>query len=91
MDIKNLLEQFHENREKTEKRIAEGIEKHRKGNITIHIKDKSGAPVKNARISLVQKKHEFKFGANLFMLDEMESAEKNEKYKKAAAILRGED
>lgn len=85
MAIKNLLEQFHEKREETEKRIADGIEKHRKGDLEIRIKDKDGAPVKGARLTLTQKSHEFKFGANLFMLDEMESTEKNEKYKKAFA------
>lgn len=85
MSIQNLLELFHEKREETEKRIADGIEKYRKGDLEIRIKDKDGAPIKGARLTLSQKTHEFKFGANLFMLDEMESAEKNEKYKKAFA------
>lgn len=85
MSIQNLLELFHEKREETEKRIADGIEKYRKGDLEILIKDKDGAPIKGARLTLSQKNHEFKFGANLFMLDEMESTEKNEKYKKAFA------
>ena len=85
MSIQNLLELFHEKREETEKRIADGIEKYRKGDLEIRIKDKDGAPIKGARLTLSQKNHEFKFGANLFMLDEMESTEKNEKYKKAFA------
>ncbi len=83
--MKELLKLFYDQKEETEKRIADGIEKHRKGDLEIRIKDKNGAPVKGARIALSQKTHEFKFGANLFMLDEMESAEKNEKYKKAFA------
>ena len=33
-------------------------------------------------IKAKQKSHEFRFGANLFMLDELETEEKNEKYKK---------
>ena len=85
MSIQNLLELFHEKREETEKRIADGIEKYRKGDLEILIKDKDGAPIKGARLTLSQKNHGFKFGANLFMLDEMESTEKNEKYKKAFA------
>ncbi len=85
MSIQNLLELFHEKREETEKRIADGIEKYRKGDLEILIKDKDGAPIKGARLTLSQKNHEFKFGANLFMLDEMESTDKNEKYKKAFA------
>ena len=85
MAIENLLEKFHEKREETEKRIADGIEKYRKGDFKISLKDKNGAPISGARITLSQKSHEFKFGANLFLLDEMESKEKNEKYKWAFA------
>jgi len=84
-EFKQWLALFYEQKEATEKRISEGIEKHRKGDLSLIIKDKSGAPVKNARITLSQKSHEFKFGANLFMLEEMESEEKNAAYKKAFA------
>ena len=83
MQFKEWLALFHEQREETERRIEAGIDQYRKGEIRICVKDKSGAPVKDARISLTQKSHEFKFGANLFMLDEMETEEKNKAYRKA--------
>ena len=51
-----------------DKRISDGIEKNRKGNIQIKLTDKSGRPVAGKRVKILQKSHDFKFGANLFML-----------------------
>lgn len=70
-------------REKTEK----GIEAHRKGDFSIRVTDKDGRPVKGAKVKLVQKAHAFRFGANLFMLDELETPEKNQLYKERFAAL----
>ncbi|MBP5270092.1 MAG: endo-1,4-beta-xylanase [Clostridia bacterium] len=66
-------------------RAAAGIEKYRKGDAVVTVRDKDGRPVPGARIKFSQKTHEFRFGANIFMLDELESEEKNEKYKKIFA------
>ena len=63
------------------KRAEEGIELYRKGDLKVSVLGKDGAPVENAKVRLSQKSHEFRFGANLFMLDELESEEKNEAYK----------
>lgn len=63
-------------------KISYGIEHYRKGDAKIKVVDKDGKPIPGARIKVTQKTHEFRFGANLFMLDELESEEKNEKYKK---------
>ena len=52
--------------EETEQRIKEGIEKHRKGNFKI--KFSSVKPGTKVKVRL--KNHKFRFGANLFMLDE---------------------
>ncbi len=38
-------------------------------------------PLANTAVKLCQKSHEFRFGANLFMLDELETSEKNQAYK----------
>ena len=81
-DGRKILDLFDEQKEMVEKRVADGIETYRKGDGRIKVIDKDGKPVENAKLKLNQKSHEFRFGANLFMLDEMESAEKNEKYKK---------
>ena len=79
-DRKKVLELFEQQEESTNERIKEGIEKYRKGNAEIVVTDKSGNPIPNAAIKVKQKTHEFRFGANLFMLDEFETDEKNEKY-----------
>lgn len=77
MDVIDLFDTA-ERREKT----AAGIEKYRKGEMKICVKGKNGEPIRGAKLKITQKSHEFKFGVNLFLLDEMESAEKNEIYKK---------
>ena len=37
--------------------------------------------LENVKVKLEQKTHDFKFGCNLFMLDELETDEKNAKFK----------
>ena len=82
-----VYEIFEEHREFFDKTVPAGIEKHRKGDGKITVADKNGTPIKDAKIKINQKSHEFRFGANLFMLDELETEEKNEKYKKCFAEL----
>lgn len=82
-----IFDLFEEHKETINKRINEGIETYRKGNATISVVDKSGNPLSGASLKLSQKTHEFRFGANLFMLNEMETAEKNELYKKRFAEI----
>jgi len=81
-DRRQILDLFEEQKDFWEKRANEGIEQHRKGDAKIKLTDKDGNPISNAKIKVNQKSHEFRFGANIFMLDEMETEEKNEKYKK---------
>lgn len=76
-----ILELFESQKESWQKRASEGIEKHRKGNATLTLTDLQGRAVSGARVKIRQTSHEFRFGANLFMLDELESAEKNALYK----------
>ena len=63
--------------------VEPSIDRNRKGKGFITIVDGEGHPIDNAKISVVQKSHEFKYGANIFMLDEMETDEKNQAYKDA--------
>ena len=80
-DRRKIFEKFEEQREFWEERVNHGIELYRKGYADITVNDKDGNTIPDAKIRLKQKTHEFKFGANLFMLDELETDEKNEKYK----------
>lgn len=68
-------------------KIASGIEKNRKGDVKIIFTDEHGAPLKNAKVRVKQKNHEFRFGGNIFMLDQLETPEKNEQYKNRFAEL----
>lgn len=79
---RKVLELFEEQKELMNERVNSGIEQHRKGWAKLSVEKADGTPVSNAKISVNQKTHEFKYGANLFMLDELETEEKNELYKK---------
>ena len=81
-DRRNILEKFEEQKEYMEERVNSDIEKYRKGDARIVVKDNCNGVIPNASIKIKQKNHEFKFGANLFMLEELETKEKNELYKK---------
>lgn len=81
----DVMKYFVSQREETEERVKHGIEQNRKGFFTVEVKDAEGKPVPGVKVRAKQRKHEFKYGANLFMLDELESDEKNEAYREAFA------
>ena len=72
---------FDEHRDYMNDRISSGIENNRKGWFEIEVTDKDGKPVKDAHIRLTQKTHDFKYGANLFMLDEFKEEERCQMYR----------
>ena len=76
---------FNDMKEETLDRVNSGIEANRKGYFRITVKDKDGNAIPGVKVRAKLKKHEFKYGANIFMLDELESDKKNEAYKKAFA------
>ena len=80
-----VLEQFELQKDFMKDTVEANIEKYRKGDAVVTVCDENGNPIPNAKVTVNQTRHEFRFGANLFMLDEMETAEKNEKYKKIFA------
>jgi len=84
---KQILEFFEQQQDFLNTTVAENIEKYRKGDCVLQLTDQNGNPIKNAQVQIKQKTSEFKFGANLFMLDGMETEEKNEKYKQSFTQL----
>jgi GH35 family endo-1,4-beta-xylanase len=72
---------FMAEQEYMEYRIAQGIENNRKDFAVLHIQDKQGKPLTRVQAKITQTAHQFKFGANLFLLDEMESDKKNSEYR----------
>ena len=77
------LKYFDENETFMNTTVQANIERYRKGDAKFEIVDENGAPVADAKITIKQKTHEFKYGANIFMLDELETDEKNQAYKDA--------
>lgn len=75
------LRYFDENRDFMDSYVKAQTEQNRKGNVKVSVKDKDGNPVCGAKIKIKQKSHEFKYGANIFMLDELETDEKNKIYR----------
>ena len=83
----DFLKPFREDRELMDARIKAGIELYRKGSLRLVFQDKEGKPVPGVHVKIRQKSHDFKFGANLFMLDEFDHAEQNAAYKELFAGL----
>ena len=75
------LRYFDENRDFMESYVNAQIEQNRKGTVKVSVKDKDGKPVSGSKIKIKQKNHEFRYGANIFMLDELETDEKNKIYR----------
>lgn len=77
-----VLQYFNEQKEENERITKEGIEKYRKSNCTIKVpKDK------DITLEIKQKTHDFKFGANIFMLDMFDEKWQNDLYKENFAKL----
>ena len=70
-----------------EDRISSGIENNRKGVGNLKLVDGKGNPVPAASVSLKQLKHEFHFGCNAFLLDQLPEAEKNAQYRELFSDL----
>lgn len=76
-----ILKNFKENRVYMEERVQNGIETNRKGVAKFFFVTKDGKPIENVKVKISQTTHDFKFGANIFLLEELENEEKNRLYK----------
>ena len=81
-DRDGVLHLFRLMSEEIDARVNAGIELNRKGPMLFTFKGKGGKVLDNVHVKVRQKTHDFKYGADLFMLDEIvDSKEKNEAYK----------
>lgn len=81
-DRKNtVFKFFDEQKDFFRERVTSGIEAYRKGTASITLATTNGVLSSGAKVEIEQIRHHFRFGANLFMLDEFESAEKNAIYR----------
>ena len=60
---------------------AERIERHRKGDGTILVRDAGGKPVRGAKVKVEQLRHDFLFGCNFFMFGHCGRPELEEPYR----------
>lgn len=81
MSRQEIIESLNRSYEEVGGRIAHDIEANRKATAHLICTDRNGTPVEDVKITLKQKSHAFRFGANCFMLDELETPEKNATYK----------
>ncbi len=68
-------------------RIERNIEKYRKGDATIEVKDAAGKPFSGAKVELRQTGHEFLFGCNAFVLGQLDTPDKERRYEEAFSKL----
>lgn len=85
MERQKVLASFENKRTYMEDRIQHGIETGRKGFATLKFLTPDNRPLNNVHVEVKQKTHDFKYGANLFMLDEFSRSEQNEAYRKLFA------
>lgn len=78
----DVMRFFDEQKSENEQRTRENIEKYRKGDCTL-IFESDGKLPEDISVSVRQTGSEFKFGANIFMLDEFENEEKNKIYRES--------
>ena len=71
------LKYFREQKEYTDARVNNGIELYRKGDGEIKFVSDKKLP-ENITVEIEQINHEFRFGTDIFMLDEFETQQKNE-------------
>ena len=65
----------------------ERIQKVRRAPGKIVVKDQHGKPIPNAKVSVEQLNHDFKFGCNIFMFDRLGNAELDQIYRDRFASL----
>ena len=80
-----VLRPFVEQADYLNERVSTGIEMNRKGWAELSFVDREGKPVKGVTVEARQVTHDFRTGANLFMLEELETPEKNAEYKRLFA------
>lgn len=73
---------YNEHKDEVDARISSGIEKNRKGWCKVRLTDENGKPLSGKKIKLTQKTHDFKYGANIFMLDEFKDEADNAEYRR---------
>lgn len=70
-----------------DERIERNIEKYRKSDAVVEVRDAAGKPVADAKVELRQTGHEFLFGCNAFVLGQLEDQAMEQRYEEAFARI----
>ena len=81
--MENILKLYH--KPEVSEKIKENIRVNRCGDFEIAFVDATGKPIVGKTVEIKQIAHSFKFGANCFMVDELETDEKNRRYRESFA------
>lgn len=84
---KQYVKYFNEQRTETDERVNSEIERNRKAFFHVHVVDGKGKPVTGATVKIKQVGHDFKFGCNNFLLDQLRTDEANVAYRAKYASL----
>lgn len=68
-------------------RISQDTERYRKADAIVEVVDAQGRAISGVKVQIEQQTHEFLFGCNLFVLDQLKTPELNGKYEKAFTSL----
>ena len=75
------LKRFNDREAATLAQARKSLETHRKRDATLSVINSDGRPLANAAIKVELTRHDFLFGANIFMFDHFANAEDNDLYK----------
>lgn len=75
------MEKFESNKALFANTVEPNIEKYRKGDCVLRFIDKNGNPIAGKRVRIDQKTNDFKYGANILLLDEFKTEEENRLYR----------
>ncbi len=79
------MQAYEANKSEVDARCARDIEAYRKGDARLILTGENGAPAAGKQVRITQKTHDFRYGANIFMLDEFPDEEDNRKYRELFA------
>lgn len=78
--MNRYMKYFEQHRVEVEQRIDRETERNRKSDFTLTFRDAEGNPLRG-KLTVRQKTHDFKFGCNVFMLDQFPDEEHNLVYR----------
>jgi len=81
LPVKIFSQDVKQTEDKMMKQADENIEKYRKGDVTIGFVSSDGKPVRNAKVEVIQKSHDFLFGCIIFDMIGGENTYREELFK----------